>query len=182
MYDSKKFEERTKDVIDWLGKEFGTIRTGRAAPALLDSIQVESYGAKVPLNQVGSVGTENPRTLRVTPWDRDSITQIEKAILDADLGVSVSTDDSGLRVHFPELTSERRDQLLKLAKSKLEEARVSLRGARDDVMKEIDASLKSGDLSEDATFNAKEDIQETVDTCNKELNDMYERKEIEISE
>lgn len=182
MYDKKNFTERAKEIVNWLSKEYSVVRTGRATPALLDTIQVESYGARVPLNQVGSVGIEDPRTLRVNAWDKGSISQIESAIRDADLGVSVVVDDAGLRVIFPELTSERREQLLKIAKMKLEEARVSLRGARDEAVKEIDAAQKAGELSEDGKFNAKEELQKLVDTHNAELGKMYELKETEITE
>lgn len=182
MYNVKIFQERAREVVDWLSKEYSTIRTGQATPSLLDTIKVDSYGAKVALNQIGSVGVEDARTLRISPWDRDSINQIEKAILDANLGISVATDDVGLRVIFPELTSERREQLLKVAKAKLEEARVSLRSARDEAMKLIDAAEKSGDMSEDERFNKKEELQKIVDTHNEELVKMYDLKETEINQ
>lgn len=181
-YDLKTFEARAAEVTEWLGQEFGSIRTGRATPALLDIVQVSFYGAKVPLNQVGSVGIEDPRTLRVSPWETDAISNIERAIIDADLGVSVTVDDTGLRVIFPELTGERREQLLKVAKAKLEEARVSLRSARDDAVKEIELAEKNGDLSEDERFRAKEDLQKKVDAVNEELNTMFERKEKEVNQ
>lgn len=182
VFDFKTFDDRVSDIIDWLGKEYSSIRTGQASPALLDNVQVDSYGAKVPVNQVGSVGVEDARTLRITPWEPDSVVNIEKAINDSDLGVSVATDSTGLRVIFPELTSERRGQLLKLAKLKLEEARVSLRGARDEAVKEIDEAEKKGDMSEDKKFNAKEELQERVDKENNKLNDMFAAKEHEINQ
>lgn len=181
-HDFKTFDARKKEIIDWLLKGFSTIRTGRATPALLDSIQVDSYGAKVPIQQIASIGVEDPRTLRISPWDKDSIHTIERTLLDADLGVSVSTDDAGLRISFPELTSERREQLLKTAKARLEEARVSLRGARDEAVKEMDSAHKSGAMSEDERFNAKEDLQKRVDATNTELTSMYELKETEINQ
>ncbi|MCA9365551.1 ribosome recycling factor [Candidatus Kaiserbacteria bacterium] len=173
--------KKIHDVKDWLVKEYAGIRTGQAAPALLDSIKVEQYGAKVPVNQVGSVGVEDARTLRVSTWDAGVIPAVEKAIREADLGVSVSTDSAGLRVIFPELTSERRVQLVKLAKQKLEEARVSIRSIRDDCMKELDNKQKSGDISEDEKFTEKEKVQKIVDSANKELEDLFSKKESEIS-
>lgn len=175
------FEARIKDIKDWLSNEYAGIRTGQATPALLDSIKVESYGTKVPLNQVGSVGVEDARTLRISVWDAGGIKAIETAITDADLGVSVATDSSGLRVVFPELTSERRVQLLKLAKQKLEDARVSVRGARDEIMKDLDKQEKAGDLSEDDKFTEKENIQKLVESANKALDELYAQKEAEIS-
>ena len=179
-YNTKQFTERAEDVVKWLEREFSSIRTGRATPTLLDLVLVESYGTRVPIQQVGSVNTEDARTLRVSIWDKSVIKSVEKAIVDADLGVSVVTDGAGIRVIFPELTSERRVQLLKIAKAKLEEARVSLRGARDETIKEIDKLEKSGEMSQDEKFNAKEDIQKHIDTFNNKLANLMDLKEAEI--
>ncbi len=175
------FNARMKEIAEWLGNEYAGIRTGQATPALLDSVKVDSYGTKVPLNQVGSVGVEDARTLRVSTWDAGTIGAIETAINESDLGVSVATDSSGLRVIFPELTSERRDQLLKLAKQKLEDARVSVRGARDEAIKDLEKQEKDGDLSKDGLFSEKEEIQKQVDLANKQLEDLYNHKESEIN-
>lgn len=177
-FDLSGFSARAKDIEDWLTKEFGTIRTGRANPALLDSVQVESYGARVPINQVGNVGVEDPRTLRVSVWDHSQIKSVEKAITDSSLGLSVVVDDKGLRVIFPELTGERRAELIKQAKAKLEEARISIRSARDETVKKIEAE----DLPEDDAFRAKEDLQKKVDDCNKILGTHFDAKEKEITE
>ncbi|MEM9336934.1 MAG: ribosome recycling factor [Patescibacteria group bacterium] len=174
--------KRFQEAKDWLQKEYTGIRTGQAAPALLDAIKVEHYGAHMPVNQVASVGIEDARTLRVSPWDVEAIPAIERAIQEANLGLSVATDSSGLRVIFPELTSERREQLLKLAKSKLEDARVSVRGVRDEIMKRLDADEKAGDISEDEKFAQKEGVQKQVDTTNKELESLFATKETEIAE
>lgn len=181
-YDFKKFDERLKDIDTWLMREFTGIRTGRATPALLDLVSVEAYGSKMPMNQVGSVSVEDPRTLRVSVWDASLIKEVERGITAADLGVSVSADSTGLRVIFPTLTSERRVQLLKLAKAKLEEARVSIRGARDEAMKDIDAKEKAGEMSEDDKFGAKESLQKKVDAGNQGLESHYSQKEKEIQE
>ncbi len=179
-YNVKSFLARGKEVVEWLEKEYGGIRTGRATPALLDLVTVESYGSRVPIQHVGSVTVEDPRTLRISVWDQGAVKAVEKGIVEADLGVSVVADGSGLRVIFPELTSERRTQLLKIAKAKLEEARVSLRGARDEMIKEIDAKEKNKEISQDEKFAAKEDLQKLVDTINAELSAHLERKEKEI--
>jgi ribosome recycling factor len=173
---SKKLAE----VAEWLRKEYAGIRSGQASPQLLDSIRVDSYGTHVPINQVGSVNIEDARTLRVSAWDSGSIPQIEQAIRDANLGVSVSTDSNGLRVIFPELTAERRDQLMKLAKGKLEDARITVRGIRDEVMKKIDKEEKEGNISENERFNHKETVQEQIDKINKELENLYADKETEL--
>jgi ribosome recycling factor len=181
-YDFKRFDGRAADIDNWLLREFTAIRTGRATPALLDLVSVEAYGSRMSMNQVGSVSVEDPRTLRVSVWDASLVREVEKAIQNSDLGVSVVTDGSGMRVIFPTLTSERRVQLLKIAKAKLEEARVSIRGARDEAMKEIDALQKSGEMSDDDRFSAKEELQKRVDKCNNSLENHYFQKEKEINE
>lgn len=151
-----EIKQKLQEVKEWLQKEYSSIRTGQANPSLLDGIRVECYGSLSQLNQIGSVGSEDARTLRISPWDVSQTNAIEKAIREADLGVSVVTDSSGLRVIFPELTAERRQQLLKLAKSKLEDSRITVRSLRDDVMKQIDKSEKEGEISEDEKFSRKE--------------------------
>lgn len=181
-YNFKNFDEEAEGVIAWLMKEYAGVRTGRATPALLDGVQVESYGSRIPLQHIGSVGVEDARTLRVTLWDQGQAKDVERAIAEADLGVSVVVDQSGIRVVFPELTSERRAQLQKLAKTKLEEARVSLRHHRDDTMKDIEAKEKEGDMGEDERFRAKEDLQKRVDAINQKLDELLKKKESEIKE
>jgi ribosome recycling factor len=172
--------QKLQEVKDWLQKEYAGIRSGQAAPALLDNIKVDNYGALSPINQVASVGVEDARTLRISPWDVSGIGAIETAIREADLGVSVATDSAGLRVSFPELTAERRDQLQKLAKNKLEEARVSVRGVRDEEMKTIDKLEKDGEISEDEKFGKKEAVQTAIDATNKELEELFTKKEAEL--
>ena len=180
-YNIKSFIDRAKDIVDWLEKEFTGIRTGRATPALLDLVMVEAYGARVPIQQVGSVSVEDARTLRIAVWDRETIKAVEKGIMEADLGISVVVDGSGLRVIFPELTSERRTQLLKIAKAKMEEARVSLRGVRDEAMKELDTLERDKELSQDDKFAKKEEIQKQVEIYNTTFTTLFERKEKEIA-
>lgn len=175
------FVKRLSGIKAWLQQEYTGIRTGQAAPALLDSVKVDSYGSMMPINQLASVGIEDARTLRVSPWDAGQISAIERALREADLGISVATDSAGLRVIFPELTSERRTQLLKLAGQKLEDARISVRGARDEIMKSLDKELKDGELSKDEHFTQKEQVQKHVEATNKELEGLYDAKEAEIS-
>ena len=175
------FDARGKEIIDWLNNEYVGIRTGQATPALLDSLKVESYGSMMPLNQVGSVGIEDARTLRISLWDAGGIPAVEKALRDADLGVSVATDSTGLRVIFPELTSDRRVQLVKLAKSKFEDSRVSVRSARDEIMKDLDKQEKEGDISEDEKFTKREAVQKKVETVNAQLEALYDKKNAEVS-
>src|SRR3989344_3440320 len=111
-YNFSTLTTKAKEVHDWLAKEFGGLRSGRAAPTVLDGILVESYGTKLPIKHVATVSIEDARTLRITPFDAGAAKDIEKAIASANLGLSVSADDKGVRAHFPELTSERRTTLM----------------------------------------------------------------------
>jgi ribosome recycling factor len=173
-------ESKLAEVEKWLVGEFSGIRTGQATPALLDSVKVESYGSFMALNQVASLGIEDARTLRIAPWDASLVKAIETAIRDADLGVSVVADSSGVRIIFPDLTSERRTQLQKLAKAKLEEARVAVRAVREDAMKTLDKKEKEGEISEDDKFKGRDVIQKKVDSANLALEALYAKKDTQI--
>ncbi|MEZ4195625.1 MAG: ribosome recycling factor [Candidatus Paceibacterota bacterium] len=174
--------KKLSDISEWLQKEYSGIRTGQANPGLLDSVRVESYGTRVALQQVGSVSIEDARTLRVSLWDASQVATVEKAIREADLGVSVVSDSTGLRVIFPELTSERRVQLLKLAKTKLEESRVSVRSVRDEAMKDLEAKFKANEISEDDKFSQKDKIQKCVEEANSKLEVLFIKKEKELQQ
>ncbi len=175
------FSSRSKEIVAWLITEFTGIRTGQAAPALLDSVKVESYGSRMPINQMGTVSVEDARTLRVSIWDASQVKAVETAIREADLGVSLAVDSSGMRVIFPELTSERRVQLLRLAKQKHEDARVSVKTAREEIMKDIDKREKEGEISEDKKFGEKESVQAAVESTNRKLDELLAAKEAEIA-
>lgn len=180
-YDFKPFEKKIAEVVAHAGKELAGIRTGRAAPAILDGVQVESYGSRVGLNQVGAISVEDAKTLRVAPWDSALGKEIEKAIVAANLGLSVSSDERGVRVSFPELTAERRASLVKLSKEKVEECRARLRGLRDEVWSDIQKRQKDGAMSEDEKFRGKDEMQKRVDAANKQFDDLLTRKEKEIA-
>jgi ribosome recycling factor len=180
MYSFIPFKEALQSVVDHYKQELTTIRTGQATPAILDMVKVEAYGASVPIVQVGSVSIEDARTLRVSAWDQGQVRALEVAIREANLGVSVSADEKGVRVCFPELTSERRDQLLKLTRTKLEEARTSVRQARDHTWQDIQKQEKDKLLSEDEKFRAKEEMEKLVKDTNDTLERMADRKEEEL--
>jgi ribosome recycling factor len=179
-YDFSQFKKKAKDIEDWLKKEQGQIRTGRATPTLLDSVSVEAYGSKVNLNQVGSMAIEDARTLRISLWDMSQVRSVEKSIVAANLGVSVAVDDKGIRVSFPELTSERRASLIKVSKEKLEQARITLRKLRDETWEDIQKKEKLGGMSEDDKFRFKTEMEKHVQETNKNLDALAERKEQEI--
>jgi ribosome recycling factor len=180
MYDFTKFKNKIKEAEAWLSKEFGSIRTGRASPAILDTIKVDSYGALVPISQVGSISTEDPRTMRIIPWDLSQAKNIEKAIAVSNLGVSVTVDDKGLRVIFPALTEERRKEIVKIAKQKLEDGKVRVRSAREETIKEIEKKEKEGGVGEDDVKRFKTELQKMVDAANKSFDDLFAKKEKEI--
>lgn len=180
-YDLKTFEAKAKSAAEWLQREYGGLRTGRAAPAILDGISVAAYGSQMPLKQVANIGVEDARTLRVSAYDASIIKDIERSIAGANLGLGTSSDGTSVRVSFPELTSERRTQLIKAAKDKLEEARKSIRLARDEVWKDIQNKEKEGMLTEDDKFTLKEDLQKKVDAANEDLEKMFDKKEEEMN-
>ncbi len=180
-YDFSKLKEQIKETEEWLGRELSGVRTGRATPALLDGIKPEAYGARTPIRELANVSVEDARTLRIIPWDKGLLKAIEKGIVEADLGISVSTDDQGLRVSFPELTSERRVQLSKIAGDKTEQARVTLRGHRTDAIRAIEASAKEGGMGEDEVKRHKDEVQKLIDAGNTALAAALEKKEAEIA-
>src|SRR3989344_5701400 len=180
-YDLKVLKEKTAAALSWVQKELSLTRTGRAAPAILDWVFVESYGTKMSIRQLASVSIEDARTLRVSPFDPTQVKNIEKAIVQSNLGLSVAVDDKGVRVLFPELTAERREGYLKVAKEKLEEARKKIRGSRDDTWKDIQEKERKGLMSEDEKFRTKDAMQKIVDDASKTLDEVYARKDKEIN-
>ncbi len=164
----------------WLQKELGNIRTNRANPSILDSVHVDAYGSDMPINQVASMTNEDPRTIRISPWDQGLIKAVEKSIIVANLGLSVAVDDKGIRVSFPELTGERRQEIVKLAKEKLEQSKIQVRKHRDEANVDIEEKEKEGDMSEDDKFRSKADMQKLIDEANKKLSDIMDKKEKEI--
>lgn len=179
-YDFSQFDSKVAGAKDWLAKEYQGLRTGRAAPAILDGVSVMAYGSQMPLKQVANVGVEDARTLRITAYDASIIKDIEKSISAANLGLGVVADGAGLRVMFPELTADRREQLIKAAKQKLEEARATVRVARDECWKDIQAKEEEGGMGEDEKFRLKDDLQKRVDAMNGDLEKAFDRKEEEM--
>jgi ribosome recycling factor len=179
-YDFSTLKKQLAGADDWLKRELQQIRTGQASPAILDGVKVESYGTFMGIKELAAITVEGARTIRITPWDKTHGKEIEKAITAANLGVSVVTDDQGLRVNFPELTSDRRTQIAKLAKEKLEEAKKQVRQHRDIVVRDLQTKEKDGKMGKDDAFRAKNDAQKMVDECNKKLEEAYSKKEKEI--
>ena len=181
-YNFSVFKQKTNDLLEWLKKEFGTIRTGRATPAILDGVKVEAYGSDMTIAQVANVSVEDARSLRVTPWDMNLAKAIEKGIILSDLGLSVSVDEKGIRIIFPELTSDRRTSLVKVAKQKLEDARITLRNEREKILKDVESQQKDGKISEDEKQRVRKELQKMVDDIGRSLEEIFTKKEKEISE
>ncbi len=181
-YNFSPLKQKIVETEEWLKKEFSQIRTGRATPIILDAVSVESYGSYMAINQLASITIEDPKTIRVVPWDTTQVKSIEQAIVKSDLGLSVSVDDKGLRVIFPELTADRRQSLNKVAKQKLEEARISLRKEREETREDIQTKEKASEIAEDEKFRYFDELQKYIDEANKKLDEMAIKKEKEILE
>lgn len=180
MFNFSNFKKKSESIESWLLGEMSSISTGRATPSILDRISVESYGSRMPINQVAGITIEDARTLRITPWDSTQIKAIEKALITSDLGLSISVDERGVRASFPELSSERRDALVKVVNARLEDAKISLRKEREATWDEIQALEKEKKISEDERFRLKEEMQKIVDEVNKKLETLASKKEAEV--
>lgn len=163
-------------------KEFGSVRTGKAAPALLDTVHVDAYGSKMPLKQTATVTAPEPQLLVVQPWDTNLVGTVAKAIQSADLGLNPSVDGNIIRVSIPPLTEERRREMVKLLHRMTEEGRVAVRHARHKAKTEIERQKKDGEISEDKMRRDLETLQELTDGHIKKLDEMLERKEKEVME
>jgi ribosome recycling factor len=161
-------------------EEAGTLRTGRANPGIVEHLLVDYYNAKTPLVQIASISVPEPRQIVISPWDKGALTQVEAAIRESDLGLNPVNDGSVIRITLPALTEERRRELVKTLNSRAEEARISIRNAREDAWKEIQEAEKEGTISEDEKFRGKDDLQKVIDGFNEKLEAVRERKEGEI--
>lgn len=179
-FNIKSFEDSLKSSKDWLSKEYSSLHTGAASPMILDIISVDSFGTRQPIKNVASISIEDAKTLRVIPWDKVQLKEIEKEILKSDLGLSVVPDSTGLRVIFPSLTTENREKLVRVLKTKLEEARVTVRKERENTLREIDRMSREGEMSEDEKNRNKEKLQTLVDVANAELERVFDAKELVV--
>lgn len=181
-YDFSQLDVKINETKEWLEAELDKIRTGRATASVLDDVTVESYGTQTPVNQLGSIGNEGPRTLRIDVYDASQIDAVEKALQQAEIGASIAKDDSGVRLNFPELTEENRQQALDRAKAKLEEARVSLRGEREEAWNEIRELEDDGEIAEDEKYRLKEKLEARIKEANDGMDEMLEAKQEKLSQ
>jgi len=173
---------RMEEVIAATKRTFAAVRTGRANPALLDRITVSYYGTPTPLNQMASVSVPEPRLLVVTPWDKGSIKDVEKAILTSDLGLVPSNDGTVIRLAIPTLTEERRKDLVRVVRKDAEEHRVAVRNIRRDLNDAVKKLEKNGDISEDDSHRVQEEIQEQTNDFISQIDELLKAKEKEIME
>jgi len=178
----KDAEERMGKGVDALRREFATIRAGRANPSVLDKVMVEYYGTPTPINQLANISTPEPRMLVIQAWDRTVLPAIEKAIMKSDLGLNPSSDGIVIRLNIPQLTAERRLELVKKVKKEAEEARVAVRNVRRDVNDKLKKLEKDHEASEDEIKRAQEVVQKMTDKIIKEIEHVTETKESEITE
>ena len=178
--DFKDFERRMGKALDHLAEEFGAVRAGRANPKVLDRITVEYYGSETPLNGVATISTPDARTLVISPWDNKLLKDIQKAIQVSDLGINPQNDGKVIRLVFPQLTEERRKDLVKQTKKYAEEAKVAMRNIRRDGMDYIKKLKKNSEITEDDQKKAEKDLQDLLDKNIKKVDAAYAAKEKEL--
>jgi ribosome recycling factor len=176
-----QIKQRMEGAVESVRKEFGGLRTGRASTALLDTVQVDAYGSMMPLNQVASVNVPEPRLLSVQVWDKGMAKAVEKAIRDAGLGLNPQADGALIRVPVPELSQERRQELVKVAGKYAEQGRVAVRNVRRDGMDSLKKQEKDGDISEDEHKTQSDKVQQLTDQYIKKIDEMLAAKEKEIT-
>lgn len=167
-------------AVDHYKIEIEKIRTGRANPGLVDGLLVDYYGSKTPLKQMANVNTPEPRLIVISPWDVDSLANIEAAIKLSDLGFNPNNDGKVIRINIPPLNEERRKDFVKVLNQKTEDARISVRGIREELWQEIQEAQERGGMAEDDKFRGKERLQELVNEYNKKFEELREKKEAEI--
>jgi ribosome recycling factor len=174
--------ERMEKTVEAMRGELATVRTGRASPHLLDRVSVDYYGAETPLKQLAQVAATDARMLTVTPYDKSSVTAIEKAVMESDLGLTPSNDGNVIRLSIPELTEERRKELVKIVHGVAEEGRVSVRNVRRDIMHDLRELKKEGEVGSDEEHRAETGLQKLTDDSIGEIDNLLKGKEEEILE
>ncbi len=176
----EEIESRMKKTVEALAQNFASVRAGRANAAVLDQIQVDYYGVPTPIQQIGSVSTPDARTLLIQPWDKTTLKAIEKAIQTSELGINPQNDGTSIRLVFPQLTEERRKELVKQVRKYAEEAKVAIRNIRRDAMEKFKAQKKKSEITEDDLKDIEKDMQKLTDDYTAELDKLAEKKEKEL--
>ena len=173
-------EDGMKKTLLWLQSELHSVRAGRATPSMIENVRIDYYGSQTPLNQIASISATQPDLLVVQPWDRSVLSDIEKAIQKSELSVNPNNDGKVIRINIPPLTEERRQELVKVAKNKGEQCRVSIRNIRREVIEKLRTAEKSGDLPEDDRHRGEKEAQELTDKFITEIGQTIAVKEEEI--
>jgi ribosome recycling factor len=169
-------------AVEAFGHEISMVRSGRANASLLDAIRVEYYGSQMPINQVANIGAPEPRLITIQPWDKTALPAIEKAIMASSLGLVPSNDGTIIRLPIPQLTEERREELVRIVRQMAEEGRVSVRNARRDANEMLKDGQKEGEIPEDESKRGQDQVQELTDEYVKKVDDLLKEKEEEIME
>ena len=178
--DYKVYEDKMRKSIDSVAADFAAVRAGRANAAVLDRIMVDYYGTPTPIHQIASIGSPDPRTLTIQPWDASALKLINKAIQESDLGINPQNDGRVIRLTFPQLTEERRKELVKQIAKYAEGGKVAIRNIRRDAVDAFKAQKKNGEITEDDMKIAEKDIQKLTDDMCKEIDALLEKKEKEL--
>lgn len=182
MFDEKKYEGRMKSSIDHFSENLQNIRAGRANPKLIEKITFSYYGVDTPINQAATINVPEARMLTITPWDKNNVKPIEKAILSSELGITPSNDGTMIRLPFPALTEERRKELVKEVSGQSEEAKIAIRNIRREAMDEIKKAEKNKEMSEDDRYVEEEAMQKLTDKYIEEIEKIGSKKEKELME
>jgi len=175
-------ESRMEKVVENMVREYAALRAGRANPALLDKVMVDFYGALTPVNQTANISCPEPRLMVIQPWDKNNIAAIERAIMKSDLGITPASDGHVIRLTVPQLTEERRRELVKLCAKRAEEGKVAVRNVRRDVNDDIKELEKAKEVSEDESKKGLDDAQKLTDKFIKRIDEILQKKEAEIME
>lgn len=175
-----KIKPELDKIINYLKNELASFQVGRASPNLVENLEIECYGAKMPLKQLAAIQSQEARQIIIQPWDKGLLKKIEETIRHSKLGLNPIVDNDIIRLNVPPLNEERRKELVKMLREKLEECRISVRRHREDAWREIQDLEKEGKISEDDKFKGKDELQELVDEYNKKIEEICERKEGEI--
>lgn len=178
----KDAARRMDKSVEATRHEFTTIRTGRASAALLERINVSAYGTKMPINQLATISVPEPRLLTITPFDKGVMRDIEKAIMESDLGLTPNNDGQLIRLPIPQLTEERRKELVKLVRRYAEDGKVAIRNVRRDVMRHLEELVRNGDVGDDEERRAETQVQKLTDDHVKRIDELLKHKEAEIME
>ena len=182
MSEYAEFEDRMKKALGFMESQFNSVRAGRANAAVLDQLSISYYGTMTPVQQVGSISTPDPRTLVIQPWDAGVLGEIEKAIQSSDLGINPQNDGKVIRLSFPQLTEERRKELVKQVKKYAEDCKVAIRNIRRDAMEQFKKQQKASEITEDDLKDSERDMQKITDTFTQDVDTLTAKKEKELSE